>query len=123
RLAGRLGGERAVAGAGRGHGPGWRGARLAAPGGRTAAGGYRDLRIRGSDVSGRRPCRRPRAPRRAPRGAALLLVLWLVALLAALVGAFAMIAQVEHLQGQVLSRGVVARQAARAGLEYALSRL
>ena len=57
------------------------------------------------------------------RGAALLLVLWLVALLAALVGAFAMIAQVEHLQGQVLSRGVVARQAARAGLEHALARL
>lgn len=57
------------------------------------------------------------------RGAALLLVLWLVALLAALVGAFAMIAQVEHLQGRVLSRGVVAREAARAGLEHALARL
>lgn len=57
------------------------------------------------------------------RGAALLLVLWLVAMLAALVGAFAMIAQVEHLQGQVLFRGVVARQAARAGLEYAMTRL
>ena len=57
------------------------------------------------------------------RGAALLLVLWLVAMLAALVGAFALIAQVEHLQGQVLFRGVVAREAARAGLEYALERL
>ena len=57
------------------------------------------------------------------RGAALLLVLWLVAMLAALVGAFALIAQVEHLQGQVLFRGVVARQAARAGLEYAMGRL
>ena len=57
------------------------------------------------------------------RGAALLLVLWLVAMLAALVGAFALIAQMEHLQGQVLFRGVVARQAARAGLEYALERL
>lgn len=57
------------------------------------------------------------------RGAALLLVLWLVALLAALVGAFALIAQVEHLQGQVLFRGVVARQVSRAGLEYALARL
>ena len=57
------------------------------------------------------------------RGAALLLVLWLVAMLAALVGAFAMIAQVEHMQGQVLFRGVVARQAARAGLEYAMTRL
>ncbi|HET8819302.1 MAG TPA: type II secretion system minor pseudopilin GspK [Xanthomonadaceae bacterium] len=57
------------------------------------------------------------------RGAALLLVLWLVAMLAALVGAFAMIAQVEHMQGQVLFRGVVARQAARAGLDYAMTRL
>src|SRR5690606_4694050 len=56
-------------------------------------------------------------------GAALLLVLWLVAMLTALVGAFALIAQVEHLQGQVLYRGVAARQAARAGLEYALVRL
>lgn len=61
--------------------------------------------------------------RRIPQGAALLLVLWLVAMLAALVGAFALIAQVEHLQGQVLFRGVVARQAARAGLEYAMERL
>ena len=57
------------------------------------------------------------------KGAALLLVLWLVAMLAALVGAFALIAQVEHMQGQVLFRGVVAREAARAGLEYALERL
>lgn len=58
-----------------------------------------------------------------PRGAALLLVLWLVAMLAALVGAFALIAQMEHLQGQVLFRGVAARQAARAGVEYAMARL
>lgn len=57
------------------------------------------------------------------RGAALLLVLWLVAMLAALVGAFALIAQMEHLQGQVLFRGVVARQVARAGLDYAMERL
>lgn len=67
---------------------------------------------------------RPSPPwRLLQRGAALLLVLWLVAMLAALVGAFAMIAQVEHMQGQVLFRGVVARQAARAGLEYAMTRL
>ena len=63
----------------------------------------------------------PRA--RDARGAALLLVLWVVAMLAALVGAFALIAQVEHLQGRVLFRGVEARQAARAGLEYAMARL
>ena len=60
---------------------------------------------------------------RARRGVALLLVLWLVALLTALVGAFALAARTEHLQGQVLSRGVVAQQAARAGIEYAITRL
>ena len=57
------------------------------------------------------------------RGAALLLVLWLIALLAALVGAFALIAGTEHLQGRVLVRGMVAENAARAGLEYALTRV
>lgn len=57
------------------------------------------------------------------RGAALLLVMWLIALLAALVGGFAMAARVEYLQGRVLSRGLVAGQAARAGIEYALVRL
>ncbi|TWI05054.1 general secretion pathway protein K [Luteimonas cucumeris] len=57
------------------------------------------------------------------RGAALLLVLWLIVLLTSLVGAFAMTARMEHLQGRVLSQGVVADQAARAGLEYALTRL
>lgn len=60
---------------------------------------------------------------RRARGAALLLVLWLVALLTALVGGFALIARVEHMQGQVLVRGLVAGNAARAGLEYALTRL
>lgn len=57
------------------------------------------------------------------RGAALLMVLWLIALMTALVGAFAMTARIEHLQGKVLSRGVVADQAARAGLEYAMTRV
>ncbi|MEO6264733.1 MAG: type II secretion system minor pseudopilin GspK [Luteimonas sp.] len=57
------------------------------------------------------------------RGAALLLVLWLIALLTALVGGFALSARIEHLQGQVLSRGVVATQAARAGVEYAITRV
>jgi len=56
-------------------------------------------------------------------GAALLLVLWLIVLLTALVGAFAMTARVEHMQGQVLARGLAADSAARAGLEYALHRL
>lgn len=60
---------------------------------------------------------------RQARGVALLLVLWLIALLTALIGGFAMTARVENLQGHVLSRGVVAGQAARAGIEYALARL
>lgn len=60
---------------------------------------------------------------RVQRGAALLLVLWLITLLAALVGAFALTARIEQQQGRVLYRGVAADQAARAGLEYALTRL
>lgn len=60
---------------------------------------------------------------RVHRGAALLLVLWLITLLAALVGAFALTARIEQQQGRVLSRGVAGDQAARAGLEYALTRL
>lgn len=59
---------------------------------------------------------------RQARGAALLLVLWLVALLIALVGAFALTAKIEGLQGRVLHRGLVAGEAARAGVEYALVR-
>jgi general secretion pathway protein K len=61
-------------------------------------------------------------PRRS-RGAALLLVLWLVALLTAVVGAFALIAGTEHLQGRVLVRGLIAENAARAGVEYAMTRV
>lgn len=57
------------------------------------------------------------------RGAALLLVLWLVALLTSLIGAFALTARMESLQGRLLSRGVIADEAARAGLEYALTRV
>lgn len=64
----------------------------------------------------------PRSSRPAS-GAALLLVLWLIALLTAVVGAFALIARVEYLQGRTLSQGVVADQAARAGLEYAMTRV
>jgi general secretion pathway protein K len=61
--------------------------------------------------------------RRAARGAALLLVMWLIALLAALIGAFALSARIERLQERVLSRGAVASEAARAGLEMALVRV
>ncbi len=57
------------------------------------------------------------------KGVALLLVMWLTMLLAAVVGAFALTAQMEKLQGRTLSRGVVAEQAARAGVEYALTRV
>lgn len=59
----------------------------------------------------------------AQRGVALVLVMWLVALLTALIGAFAMTARIEHMQGRVLSRGLVVEQAARAGLEYAMTRV
>lgn len=57
------------------------------------------------------------------RGAALILVLWLIALLAALIGAFAMTARTEYLQGRTLGSGLLAAQAARAGLEYAATRV
>ncbi|MFD0739094.1 general secretion pathway protein GspK [Lysobacter koreensis] len=66
-------------------------------------------------------CRRA-SPCRVQRGAALLLVLWLIALLTALVGGFALTARVEQMQGRVLVRGLAAQNAARAGIEYALSR-
>jgi general secretion pathway protein K len=57
------------------------------------------------------------------RGAALILVLWLIVLLTALIGAFAVAARTENLQGRVLVRGLVASNAARAGLEYAITRV
>lgn len=66
---------------------------------------------------------RPSPTRRRQRGAALLLVTWLIALLAALIGAFALTARVEGLQERVLSRGAIAGEAARAGLEMALVRV
>ena len=67
--------------------------------------------------------RLPPHPFRSARGAALLLVLWLILLLAGLIGAFALTARVESMQGQVLVRGVAANAIARAGLEYALTRV
>jgi general secretion pathway protein K len=57
------------------------------------------------------------------RGVALLLVMWMIVLLTALIGAFALTAKIEGLQGRVLHRGVIADQAARAGVEYALVRV
>ena len=61
-------------------------------------------------------------PRRMA-GAALLLVLWLIVLMTGLVGSFALLARVEGLQGRALTRGLVAENAARAGIEYALTRV
>ena len=57
------------------------------------------------------------------RGAALLLVMWLVLLLSGLVASYAMSARIESMQGNGAARGVVAGEAARAGVEYAVSRL
>ncbi len=65
----------------------------------------------------------PTCPPARTRGAALLLVLWLIVLLTALVGGFALLARVEGLQGRALTRGMVADNAARAGIEYALTRV
>lgn len=67
--------------------------------------------------------RREGLRRRTASGAALLLVIWLIALLTAVVGAFAMAARVEYLQGRTLGDGVIADEAARAGLEYAMTRV
>ena len=60
---------------------------------------------------------------RRARGAALMLVLWLIVLLAGLVAAFALSARIEYMQGRTLQAGVVAGQAARAGLEFAMTRV
>jgi general secretion pathway protein K len=57
------------------------------------------------------------------RGVALLLVVWLIALLAGLVAAFAFSARVEHLQSRTFDAGLIAGEAARAGAEYALTRI
>ncbi|GAB1594551.1 type II secretion system minor pseudopilin [Lysobacter claricitrinus] len=60
---------------------------------------------------------------RQSRGAALLLVLWLMVLLIALVGAFSLTARTEGMQGRALVDGVQGDEIARAGLEYALTRV
>ena len=56
-------------------------------------------------------------------GAALLLVMWLILLLSGLVAGYAAAARIESMQGNGLARGVAAREAARAGVEYAAARL
>lgn len=63
------------------------------------------------------------AARGRMRGVALLMVLWLMVLLMAMVGAFALMAQTEQMQGHVQVDGVVAQNAARAGVEYSLTRV
>ena len=60
---------------------------------------------------------------RLQRGAALLLVMWLILLLSGLVAGYAMSARIESMQGNGLARSVAAREAARAGVEYAVSQL
>ena len=60
---------------------------------------------------------------RSQRGAALLLVMWLILLLSGLVAGYAMSARIESMQGNGLARSVQAREAARAGVEYAVSRM
>ncbi len=57
------------------------------------------------------------------RGAALLLVLWITLLLAGLVAGYAMTARIASLQGHGEVRALQAREAARAGVELAVSRL
>ncbi|MBS0229103.1 MAG: general secretion pathway protein GspK [Proteobacteria bacterium] len=57
------------------------------------------------------------------RGAALLMVLWLILLLGGLVAGYALSARVESQQGNGLARDLAAREAARAGMEYAIQRM
>lgn len=56
-------------------------------------------------------------------GAALLLVMWLILLLSGLVAGYAAAARIESMQGNGLARGTASGEAARAGVEYAASRL
>jgi general secretion pathway protein K len=57
------------------------------------------------------------------RGAALLLVMWLILLLSGLVAGYAAAARIESMRGNGLARGTASAEAARAGVEYAASRL
>src|SRR5690606_4365913 len=88
--------------------------RLAGTGGRAAAGKWLQRKLQ---------CRRGGVAMKRMRGAALLLVMWLVLLLSGLVAGYAMAARIESLQGNGAARGLVAGEAARAGLEYAVARM
>ncbi len=66
-------------------------------------------------TGGSTPCRQA--------GAALILVMWILVLLTVLIGSFAGSARVEALQARQLRSSVIARQAAQAGVEYAVLRL
>src|SRR5690349_3596346 len=87
-----------------------------------ARAGVHQFRAAGADAM-TRAHRHTSIPAPRERGAALILVLWLIVLLTALIGGFALAARVEALQGRVLVRGLVASNAARAGLEYSLTRV
>ena len=63
------------------------------------------------------------APARTVRGAALILVMWLLVLLTAVIGGFAQSARIEALQAHQLRSSLVAREAAQAGIEYAVLRM
>jgi general secretion pathway protein K len=60
---------------------------------------------------------------RATRGVALILVLWILVLLTAVIGGFAQSARIEALQAHQLRASLIARQAAQAGVEYAVLRM
>lgn len=60
---------------------------------------------------------------RPMRGAALILVLWLIVMMIGLIGGFAQSAHIEAMQAHQLRSAVIARQAARAGIEYAVLRM
>lgn len=89
---------------------------------RPREGGDPATRISGSGGTGSLPSRERRWNDQS-QGAALVLVLWLIVLLSAMVGAFALTARVEAMQAGVLRGSGQAREVARAGLEYALSRV
>ena len=60
---------------------------------------------------------------RRQRGVALILVLWILVLMTALIGDFAQTARIVAMQAHQLRSALVAKQAARAGIEYAVLRM
>jgi general secretion pathway protein K len=57
------------------------------------------------------------------RGAALILVMWILVLLTVLIGTFAVSARIEAAQARQVRSASIAREAARAGVEYAVLRM